>query len=69
MDHAARYPQGEPGHADYMLGLADGEEEAARIHALGEGSGHANGAAATEAPRRGRGRPRKPKSEDAGAEA
>lgn len=25
-DHAARYPQGEPGHGDYMLGRAEGEE-------------------------------------------
>ena len=48
-DHADEYPSGEPGHGDYMLGLADGEEEAARIQALG------NGAAA---PKR-RGRPRK----------
>jgi hypothetical protein len=25
LDHAARYPQGAPGHGDYMLGVADGE--------------------------------------------
>jgi hypothetical protein len=52
-DHADDYPPGEPGHGDYMLGLADGEEEAARIQALG------NGAAA---PKR-RGRPRKQQQE------
>ena len=58
--HADEYPQGEPGHGDYMLGLADGEEEAARIQALG------NGAAA---PKR-RGRPRKQQQEaEAEAEA
>jgi len=38
-DHADDYPPGEPGHADYMLGLADGEAERDRIGALGEGSG------------------------------
>jgi len=52
--HADEYPQGERGHADYMLGLADGEEEAARIQALGNG---------TQVPRRGRGRPRKQQQE------
>jgi len=48
-DHADEYPPGEPGHGDYMLGLADGEAERERVMALG------NGAAA---PKR-RGRPRK----------
>jgi len=57
-DHADEYPSGEPGHGDYMLGLADGEEEAARIQALG------NGAAA---PKR-RGRPRKQQEVEADAE-
>ena len=57
-DHADDYPPGEPGHGDYMLGLADGEEEAARIQALG------NGAAA---PKR-RGRPRKQQEAEADAE-
>jgi hypothetical protein len=62
-DHAARWPQGEPGHADYMLGLADGESERERVMSLGEsGNGHANGAGET-APKRGRGRPRKPRGE------
>jgi hypothetical protein len=50
-NNADEYPQGEPGHADYELGLADGEAERERIHGLGD-----DGA---EAPRRGRGRPRK----------
>lgn len=36
IDHAARYPEGEPGHADYILGRADGEAERARVIALGE---------------------------------
>jgi hypothetical protein len=69
MDHKARYPRGEPGHADYELGLGEGQDERDRIEALGEGesgNGHANGAGEA-APRRGRGRPRKTK--DAGAEA
>lgn len=35
-DHAARYPQGEPGHADYELGKADGEAERARILEMGK---------------------------------
>lgn len=62
-DHADEYPQGEPGHADYMLGLADGEAERERITALGEsGNGHADGAGEA-APRRGRGRPRKRQQE------
>ena len=64
-DHAGFYPQGEPGHADYMLGLADGEAERDRIMGLGEGEpGHANGAAGeAAAPKRGRGRPRKRQQE------
>jgi hypothetical protein len=57
IDHAERWPQGEPGHADYMLGLNDGEAERARVMAMGLG-----------APKRSRGRPRKPKPE-AGAQA
>jgi hypothetical protein len=52
-DHADDYPPGEPGHGDYMLGLADGEAERERVMALG------NGAAA---PKR-RGRPRKQQQE------
>lgn len=35
-DHAARYPEGEPGYGDYILGRADGEAERARVMALGE---------------------------------
>ena len=63
-DHADEYPPGEPGHADYMLGLADGEAERDRIIALGEsGNGHANGGAGEAAPKRGRGRPRKRQQE------
>jgi len=54
---ADRYPQGEPGHADYMLGLADGEDERDRV----------NGAEAP--PKRGRGRPRKVRPEEADAAA
>jgi ribosomal protein L12E/L44/L45/RPP1/RPP2 len=53
-DHAAEYPQGEPGHGDYMLGLADGEAERERVIALGNGAG---------APKRSRGRPRKQQQE------
>ena len=34
-DHAARYPAGEPAHADYELGHAAGTEERARILRLG----------------------------------
>jgi hypothetical protein len=72
-DHFARYPQGEDGHADYVLGLADGEDERDRVMRLGEdGNGHANGAASdgSAAPRRGRGRPRKQQEpKDAEAEA
>jgi hypothetical protein len=49
-DHADQYPQGEPGHGDYMLGLAEGEAERERVMALGNGGG---------APKRPRGRPRK----------
>lgn len=71
-DHADDYPSGELGHADYMLGLADGEAERDRIIALGEsGNGHADSAGET-APRRGRGRPKKQQhtnSEDDGAAA
>jgi hypothetical protein len=52
--HADEYPQGEPGHGDYMLGFADGEAEANRVMELGNGA---------EAPRRGRGRPRKQQHE------
>jgi hypothetical protein len=57
-DHADDYPPGEPGHGDYMLGLADGEAERERVMALG------NGAAA---PKR-RGRPRKQQEAEADAE-
>ena len=57
-DHADEYPSGEPGHGDYMLGLADGEAERERVMALG------NGAAA---PKR-RGRPRKQQRAEADAE-
>jgi hypothetical protein len=57
-DHAQEYPQGEPGHADYMLGLADGHDERDRINGAGEAS-----------PKRGRGRPRKqPQEAEVGAE-
>lgn len=35
-DHAARYPEGKPGYADYIMGKADGEAERARVMALGE---------------------------------
>jgi hypothetical protein len=52
-DHAGDYPPGEPGHGDYMLGLADGEAERDRVMALGNGGG---------APKR-RGRPRKQQQE------
>ena len=63
IDHAARYPQGEPGHGDYELGRAEGEAERERVMALGEsGNGHADGAGEA-APRRGRGRPRKRQQE------
>ena len=59
-DYADEYPQGEPGHADYMLGLADGEAERDRVMALGEGAA---------APQRRRGRPRKqPQEAEADAE-
>jgi hypothetical protein len=57
-DHADEYPQGEPGHADYMLGLADGEAERERVMALGNGA---------EARKR-RGRPRKQREAEADAE-
>lgn len=57
--YADRYPQGEPGHADYMLGLADGEAERDRVMALGNGA---------ERPQRRRGRPRKRQEADAEAE-
>jgi hypothetical protein len=70
MDHAARYPQGEPGHADYMLGLADGEAERARVMALGDhAERYSDGLTvlAVTAPKRGRGRPRK-RQPEAGAE-
>jgi hypothetical protein len=50
IDHAARYPLGEPGHADYMLGRADGEAERER-------------ATDTSRPQRRRGRPRKQQQE------
>jgi hypothetical protein len=53
-DYADEYPQGEPGHADYMLGLADGEAERERVMALGNGA---------EQPQRRRGRPRKQRQE------
>jgi hypothetical protein len=59
-DHADDYPSGEPGHADYELGLADGEAERERVLALGDGA---------ERPQRRRGRPRKQQQEaDADAE-
>jgi hypothetical protein len=58
-DHADQYPQGEPGHGDYMLGLADGEAERDRVMALGNGA---------EAPKRPRGRPRKQQEAEADAE-
>src|SRR6185369_4399142 len=54
IDHAARWPQGDPAHADYMLGLADGEAERERVMALGNGA---------EQPQRRRGRPRKQRQE------
>jgi len=73
MNHAARYPQGEPGHADYMLGLADGEAERERVMALGLGNGSADEIhrmhGGDDAPRRGRGRPRKPRIAVEGADA
>ena len=61
-DHAARWPAGEYGHADYALGHADGEAERARVMALGEAqqggdAGHEGGNGA-EPPKRRRGRPR-----------
>jgi hypothetical protein len=60
IDHAARYPQGEPGHGDYELGRAEGEAERERVMALGNGA---------EAPQRRRGRPRKqPQEAEADAE-
>ena len=52
--YAAEYPSGEPGHADYMLGLADGEAERERVMALGDGAAR---------PQRRRGRPRKQQQE------
>ena len=72
MDHAARYPQGEPGHGDYMLGLADGQAERERVMALGDhAERYSDGltALAETAPKRGRGRPRKPRVANAGADA
>jgi hypothetical protein len=53
-DNADEYPSGEPGHGDYMLGLADGEAERDRVMALGNGA---------ERPPRRRGRPRKQRQE------
>ena len=78
IDHAARYPQGEPGHADYMLGRAEGEAERERVMALGLGNGSADEihrlhggddpATDTSRPRR-RGRPHKqPQEAEADAE-
>jgi hypothetical protein len=67
MDHAARWPQGEPGHADYELGRAEGEAERERVMALGDGTDSTG--EVHELPKRGRGRPRKQRPEDAGAEA
>ncbi len=34
VDHAARWPKGEPGHADYHLGHREGEEQRERASAL-----------------------------------
>jgi hypothetical protein len=59
MDYADRYPPGEGGHGDYMLGFADGEAERDRVMALGDSA---------EPPRRGRGRPRKQPQQEAEAE-
>jgi hypothetical protein len=57
MDRAEHWPAGEVGHADYHLGHAAGERERDRVNGV-------------EAPKRRRGRPpRKPRMEDAGAEA
>ena len=77
-DHADDYPPGEPGHGDYMLGLADGEAERERVMALGLGNGTAaeihrmhggdDPATDTSRPRRGRGRPRKQQEAEADAE-
>ena len=70
MDHAARWPQGEDGHADYELGRAEGEAELDRVMALGNGGDAISSTDHDQliTPRRGRGRPRKPRPE-AGAEA
>jgi hypothetical protein len=58
-----KYPPGSPGHGDYMLGYAEGEDEhASAMEALSELD------ATGRAPKRRRGRPRKTKPEDAGAE-
>jgi len=72
MDHAARWPQGEPGHADYELGRAEGEAERERVMALGNGGDAISSTDHDQliTPKRGRGRPRKQQApQDAGAEA
>jgi hypothetical protein len=50
-DNAARYPAGDYGHADYELGHTEGQDERARVMALGDGV-----APEQAGPPRGRGR-------------
>lgn len=61
--HADQYPPGAPGHGDYMLGIAEGEDERDRVWALSNGVD-----ASQDAPKRRRGRPRK-RPQEAEAEA
>jgi hypothetical protein len=62
--HADQYPSGAPGHGDYMLGIAEGEDERDRVWALSNGVD-----ANQDAPKRRRGRPRKqPQEAEADAE-
>jgi len=56
--HADQYPPGAPGHGDYMLGIAEGEDERDRVWALSNGVD-----ANQDAPKRRRGRPRKQRQE------
>lgn len=63
---AEEYPPGAPGHADYVLGLAEGEEQRDLAWAVSNGIDPSEDA---PPPKRGRGRPRKPRAEDVGPEA
>lgn len=57
-DHAARYQQGEPGHRDYELGVADGQAERERafnmgprvVEELAEGGGESGASAGGPVP-------------------